>query len=254
VARGLADLALRRPWALLAANLAVLAAATVLAVGAPDRLGIGSLALDEGAPAARNGARPDLVIATTGNLPVRSGPYGVALRVISSQVRTDADVVALRRGRVSANGRSTSLLVSLGGGDTEDQQAVQRIESGIDPGPLSVTFGGEIADLLRARGDLAHDLWKLELLMVPFVALILVGALGLLPALGPILCGATAIAGALAGLRVVAAFTNVSLLGVAPAGAIGLTLGVEAACLVTARVRQETVRSPGSGWARARAA
>jgi hypothetical protein len=57
-----------------AANLAVLAVATVLAVGAPDRLGIGSLALDEGAPAARTGAQPDLVIATTGNLPVRSGP------------------------------------------------------------------------------------------------------------------------------------------------------------------------------------
>ncbi len=252
MARGLADLALRRPWALLAANLAVLAAATVLAVGAPDRLGIGSLALDEGARgpkrrAARSCDRDH-------RQPPRPLRAGVALRVISSQVRTDADVVALRRGRVSANGRSTSLLVSLGGDDTEDQQAVQRIESGIDPGPLSVTFGGEIADLLRARGDLAHDLWKLELLMVPFVALILVGALGLLPALGPILCGATAIAGALAGLRVVAAFTNVSLLGVAPAAAIGLTLGVEAACLVTARVRQETVRSPGSGWARARAA
>ena len=111
----LADLALRRPWALLAANIAVLAATTVLAVDAPDHLGIGSLTLD--GSTASPAKRPDLVIATTGTVPVRSSVYHVALRVISSQVRSDAEVTALHRGRTSANGRSTSLLVSIGSGD-----------------------------------------------------------------------------------------------------------------------------------------
>ena len=255
MAARLADFVLRRPWAPLAATLAVLAATTVIAVGAPDHLGIGSLALQgQGhGPSTRPGRSADLVIETTGSMPVRSGVYRVALGVISSQVHSDADVARLRRGGISANGRSVPLLVDLApGGDTQQQQAIQRIESRLDPGPLRVTFGGEIADLLRARGDLAHDLWKLELLMVPFVALILVGALGPLPALAPIICAATAVTGSLAGLRIVDAFANVSLLGIAPAAVLGVTLGTEAACLVTARVREEEVTSGGrEGMARA---
>ena len=103
---------------------------------------------------------------------VRSGVYGVALRVISAQVRSDADVAALRQGAVSANGRSTSLRVFLGSADdAARQRAVQKIESGIDPGPLRVSYGGEIATLLDARHDLAGDLWKLELLALPFIVI-----------------------------------------------------------------------------------
>jgi MMPL family len=246
VAPRLADFVLRRPWAPLVATLTVLAGTTVIAVGAPDHLGIGSLGLDDHGLSAQPVRSADLVIETTGSTPVRSGVYRVALGVISSQVHSDADVTRLRRGQISANGRSVSLLVDLApGGDTERQQAIQRIESRLDPGPLHVTFGGEIADLLRARGVLAHDLWKLELLMVPFVALVLVGALGPLPALAPIICAATAVTGSLAGLRIVDAFANVSLLGIAPAAVLGVTLGTEAACLVTARVREEEVTSGG---------
>jgi MMPL family len=253
VAARLADFVLRRPWAPLSANLAVLAATTVIALGAPDHLGIGSLALDDRGSAGRPARSADLVIETTGSVPAHSGVYRVAVGVISSQVRSDAGVARLRRGKPSANGRSVPLLVDLAaGGDAEQQHAVQRIESSLDPGPLRVTFGGEIADLLQARGDLAHDLWKLELLMVPFVALILVGALGPLPALAPIVCAATAVTGSLAGLRIVDAFANVSLLGIAPAAVLGVILGTEAACLVTARVREEEVTSGGGqGLARA---
>jgi uncharacterized membrane protein YdfJ with MMPL/SSD domain len=245
VAARLADLALRRPWALLGANLAVLAAATVLAVGAPDHLGIGSLVLDREAPSRPAHGSPDLVISTTGSVPVKSRVYGVALDVISSQVRADAEVAAIRRGGVSADGRSTSLLVYLGGDEGDRQQGVERIESRVDAGPLHASFGGEIADLLRARGKMAHDFWMLELIVVPFAVLILVGGLGPLPALAPALCAATAITGALAGLRIVGAFTDISLLGIAPAAVLGLALGIEAGCLVTARVRDETTTSPG---------
>jgi uncharacterized membrane protein YdfJ with MMPL/SSD domain len=233
----------------LGANLAVLAVAGILAVGAPDRLGIGSLALDEGG----SPHQPDLVIATTGGAPVRSGVYRVALRVISAQVRSDADVTALRQGGVSANGRSTSLRVFLASGDDAPRQrAVQRIESGIDPGPLRVSYGGETATLLAARHDLSGELWKLELLALPFIVLILVGALGPRLAVAPVICAATAVTGALAGLRVAGAFADVSLLGIAPAAVVGLALGVEAACLMIARYRDEvTTAAGGEGLGRA---
>ena len=42
----LADLALRRPIAVLVANLAVLATAVVVAAGAPGHLGVGAASLD----------------------------------------------------------------------------------------------------------------------------------------------------------------------------------------------------------------
>src|SRR5213592_3962999 len=83
VMAALADLALRRPWMLVGANLAALAVALILALGAPDHLGTGSLALDDGAgqggARAGGGSEPDLVIATTGTVPVRSGAYRIAL-------------------------------------------------------------------------------------------------------------------------------------------------------------------------------
>jgi uncharacterized membrane protein YdfJ with MMPL/SSD domain len=236
VVAALADLALRRPWALLAANLAVLAAAVLVALGAPDRLGIGSLRLDEGA----GRAPPDFVIATTGKEPVHSAVYRVALRVISSQVRSDPQVDTVRQGPVSRNGRSTSLIVALRGGDEgERQQAAQRLEEDIDPGPLRVDYGGEVATLLEARHNLEGDLWRLELLAVPLTALVLGGILGVRLDLAPMISAATAIAGALAGLRLIGGFADLSLLGIAPAAVLGLALGVEVPCLMVSRFGDE---------------
>jgi MMPL family len=238
VAARLADLALRRPWALVASNLVVLAVAIVLAVGAPSHLGIGSLAISANARPA-GGGEADLVIATTGRVPVRSGVYRVALQVISSNVRADGEVAGLRRGPVSADGKSTSLLVDLSGNATQRQQAAERIESGLDAGPLEVSYGGEVTVLLAARHSLAGDLWKLELLALPLALLVLVAALGPRLAIAPVVCAATAIAGALAGLRLIGALADLSLLGIAPAAVLGLALGVEGACLLIARFRDE---------------
>jgi uncharacterized membrane protein YdfJ with MMPL/SSD domain len=249
VIAAVADLALRRPWLLLGANLAVLGAALILALGAPDHLGTGSLTLDDGAgragAGAGGGAEPDLVIATTGTVPVRSGAYRIALQVITSQVRSDAQVASFRRGPISANGRSTAVFVSLRSGDaTERQQAVKRIQAAIDPGPLRVVYGGEVATELDARHDLAGDLWRLELLAVPLVALILVAAVGVRLAAIPALCAATAVAGALAGLRVVGGFAHLSLLGIAPAAVLGLVLGIEVPIMLLARFRDEASMVP----------
>lgn len=234
----LVDLALRRPWWLLVANLVVMAAALAVAIGGSSRLPIGSLA-----PSGTE-AEPDLIVATTGEKPVDSGAYRVALQVISSQVNSDPAVTSLRRGTVTADGRSTSLLVSLSGSDDDRRRTVERIESRIDPGPLQVDYGGTVATGLDARSDLAGDLWRLELLVLPFVALTLAVALGPRRAAAPVICATTAIAGALTGLVVVGLFANVSLLGIAPAAVVGLVLGVEAPCALFARYRAEAARAP----------
>jgi MMPL family len=236
---GLADLALRRPAALLAANLAVLALAVVLAVGAPEHLGIGSLAV--GMQAA-SGEEPDLVVATTGRRPVHSGPYRVALRVISAQLSSDSGVSMVHRGGVSPDGRSTSLEVTLASGDDGDRQrTVERVEREIDPGPLRVAYGGQVAAVIDARHDLSGDLWKLELVAAALALALLAAVLGPWLAVAPVVCAATAIAGALAGLRIAGGLADVSLLGIAPAAVLGLTLGIEAPSLLLARFRDEAI-------------
>lgn len=225
----------------MAGNLALLAVAVILAVGAPGRLGIGLPAVGGDA-----GAQADLVVATRGSMPVRSGPYQVALGVISAQLRSDAGVASVRSGPTSADRRSTSLVASLvSDSDADRQRTVERIEREIDPGQLRVSYGGQVATVLEARHELWDDLWKLGSL-VALLALVL-GAVALGPrlAIAPLLCAATAIAGSLAGLRLVGGLADVSLLGIAPAAVLGLALGVEAPCLLVARFRDEATAAPG---------
>jgi hypothetical protein len=64
---------------LLGANLAALAVAVALAVGAADHVGVGSLDLDQGSSSGRE-AQPDLVIVATGSEPVSSRTNRVALQ------------------------------------------------------------------------------------------------------------------------------------------------------------------------------
>lgn len=236
----LVDLAVRRPWALLVANLLFLAAVLAIAIAGANGLPIGSLA-----PSGSTAVEPDLIVATTGQKPVDSAVYRVALRVISSQVESDSAVAQVRQGPVSADGRSTSLLVSLHGlNASERQDAVERVEAGIDPGPLRVSYGGEVGAALDARHELVTDLWKLELLAMPFVALVLAVALGPRLAAGPVICAATAIAGALAGLVALGLVADISLLGIAPAAVVGLVLGVEGPLALYSRFRAELTRVP----------
>jgi uncharacterized membrane protein YdfJ with MMPL/SSD domain len=247
VVAALADLALRRPWAALGANLVALGLLLFVAAGAPGRLATGSLALGGSTGGEEAGAapQPDLVIATTGRIPIRSGAYRVALGAIASKVRADPAVASVRRGPVSVDRRSTSLEVFLSErDDSARERDVQRIEAGIDPGPLRIAYGGEVTALLEARHDLSGDLWRLELLALPFTLLVLAWVLGPRLAIAPVICAATGIAGSLAALRFVDTFADLSLLGIAPAAVLGLVLGVEAPCLLTARCRDEAASAP----------
>ena len=122
---GMASTAWRRPWALLTANLVVLAASLAIAITGAGGLPIGPLA-----PSGTASGEPDLIVATTGDVSAHSPIYRVALRVISSQVEADSAVAHVQQGPVSADGRSTSLLVSFSGiDDSERQDAVERIEA-----------------------------------------------------------------------------------------------------------------------------
>jgi uncharacterized membrane protein YdfJ with MMPL/SSD domain len=123
---------------------------------------------------------------------------------------------------------------------------VERLEEEIDPGPLRLAFGGTAVAENDARDLLLDDLGRLELLAAPLVVLVAIATFGLRLAAAPLLCAGTAIAGALAGLRLADGFADVSLLGIAPGAVVGLALGVEAPSMLVARFRDEASMSGSS--------
>jgi hypothetical protein len=155
----LADLALKRPWGLLAANVAVAAAAVVASLGAPSELGIGSTRLE-------GSGDSDLVVVLRRDVAADTRVFEVAEDVITAQVETDPAVASVAPQR--AGGSDDAGRVVLVGefedvSQAERQEAVERLEEGIDPGPLRVEIGGETAVLTEARRSLGGDLWRVVL-------------------------------------------------------------------------------------------
>jgi uncharacterized membrane protein YdfJ with MMPL/SSD domain len=236
----LSQTAWRRPGPLLAAAGGLLVALLAVAVLGVSTIGVGLPAVDAaaGQPGSRSDA--DLVVVTRAGVGADSRVYQVALDVISAGISADEEVQKVTRGPVSPDKRTTSLLVTLSGDDTGAARgAADRIADEIDPGPLKVTFGGDAQTGLDARETLADDLWRLELLILPLAALVLVATFGLWYVAAPLACGASAVAGGISALVLYEAVGGASLLGVAPGTVIGLVLGIELPAVLVARFRDE---------------
>jgi hypothetical protein len=238
----LADLALNRPWALLAANALAAVAAVLASLGATSELGIGSTRLE-------GGHDPALVVVLKGDVATDSRVFEVAEDVITAQVRADKAVAGVERQHTGDGERDSERVVLMAEfedvSEDERQRAVERLKDRIDPGPLRVEIGGETAVLIEARDSLGSDLWRAELLVLPLVLLAMAASAGprLLPA--TLLCTVTAVAGTLALMRLVGTIADVSLLGIAPGAVVGAVLGIELPAMVAALRRDEAALSAG---------
>jgi hypothetical protein len=232
----LADLALNRPWALLAANVVAALAAVAASLGAPPELGIGSTRL-EGAE------DPALVVVLRGDVATDSRVFEVAEDAITAQVEVDPAVAGVERQSAGGGERDSKRVVLVAEfedvSEDERQRAVERLEDRIDPGPLRVEIGGETAVLIEARDSLAGDLWRPELLVLPLVLLAMAASAGprLLPA--TLLCTVTAVAGTLALMRLAGTVADVSLLGIVPGAVVGAILGIELPAVIAGLQRDE---------------
>src|SRR5207247_219726 len=132
----------------------------------------------------------------------------------SADLRSDPAVSDVRRGPISQDGRTVSLLVALRPDDPGDQErAVERIAHSVDAGPLKLSPAGSVAVAIAARHDLSGQLWKLELLVLPFALLVLAAILGVRDGAAAALCAALAVAGTLAMLRIAHLLASVSIVG-----------------------------------------
>jgi hypothetical protein len=234
------ELALTRPWALLAANVLAAVAAVVACLGAPGDLGLGSTSLEDGED-------PGLVVVLRGDVAADTRVFEVAEDVISAQVQADPAIASISRSE-SEGGRDDDQVVLAAEfedvSEAERQSAVERLQDRIDPGPLRVQIGGETAVLVAARDSVGGDIWRLALLALPLVLLAMAAAAGprLLPA--TLLGAVTAVAGTLAVMRLAGVVADVSLLGIAPGAVVGVVLGIELPAMVAALHRDEAALSP----------
>ncbi len=220
----------------------------VIATGAPDELGIGSMRLTD--PPRRPGPADVALVVTLEarrGKPAGSRVIAVSRDVVAAQMTADPAIDSVQT--IEREDGSSALVARFADADeAERQQAAIRLTDAIDPGPLEASAGGEVARLLEARRELEQDLWRPMLVVAPLALLLLGAAAGWRRAAAPILCIAIAIAGSLALLRVLGLVADVSLLGFAPAAAIGLVLGIELPLLLIGRYEAEvSAAEPDTG-------
>ena len=238
---------------MLGGALVVLLAFGYLAIGAPERLGVAppevpgsqsANAAEELTGGLGREPEPGMLIVTNGRDPVDSGPYEIALEVLTSQVESDPEVATVRQGPVSKDELTTVLEVYFRDEDfAEQQRAVDRIAPELDPGPLTVQIAGDAATLVNARRSLGEELAGLELLVLPLTVLLCALVAGLRLVAAPLLAVALAVLGTVAAMRVLGGLLDLSLLGVLPAAAVATALAIEQSLMLILRHRDDLERS-----------
>lgn len=189
-------------------------------------------------------AGPDLVLSTDARKGLPDNAYDVALQTIAARVKADP---AANRVRVVESPKTDSVVeVALAGIGGDERVAAERIVREVDPGPLRLSASGEVYVALDAGSSLLDDLWSLELLALPLALLALVAVFGLRAVPAPLLTGATATAGTLAGLGLAGLVFDVSLLGAVPGVALGIALAVELSGLLGSRLKDESQLGSGA--------
>lgn len=230
---------------MLGACLAALALATAGAIGAPDEIGIGSMRLADDPPLDPAGAgdpgrgaveRAELALVLGGPVARRDPRVArVSAEVVAARVNGDPAVAGVRP--IEVNGGPVALVVDLGPTDLAGRlDALARLRETADPGPLELTFEGELPRLEAGRNEAADELWRLEVLVLPLVLFAVWTVAGTRGVIAAGFCSGLAIVGSLALLRVVSLIAEVSLLGFAAAAPVGLVLGVELGLLTLRRL------------------
>jgi RND superfamily putative drug exporter len=143
---------------------------------------------------------------------------------------------------VSADRRSGLIVAGVVGTEAEQQRYTRELTDAIDGerDGVSVLAGGQAMVNLQVTEQSKSDLLLLEAIVVPLSFVVLIWVFGgVFAAALPIAAGITAIVGALAVLRAVNFFTQVSIFALNLATAMGLALAIDYTLLMISRYRDE---------------
>ncbi|CAN5469731.1 MMPL family transporter [soil metagenome] len=145
-------------------------------------------------------------------------------------------------GLVSTDGTTGLVIAGVSGSDNEAQQHAKVLAGELQRtnDQVTVRAGGEATIYWQTTQQTERDLLLMEALAMPlsFVALVWVFG-GVLAASIPLAVGVMAIAGAMASLRVISQFTDVSIFALNLAIALGLALAIDYTLLILSRFRDE---------------
>ncbi|KNB50887.1 transporter [Streptomyces caatingaensis] len=251
---------IRRRIPLFAVIAVITAAAAVFGAGAGGDLSSGGYTA-RGSDSARaekilderfGAGPPNMVLLAAGRQPVDDAAAARAGRELTERIGHLSGVghaesywtsrdPALR----SKDGRSALILVRLSGDDSTANRRSGTLvdELGGAQGPFRVTATGTavINDQIEKQSD--EDLTKAELIGAPLTLVILLAAFGsLVAALLPLLVGIVSVVCTLAVLRLLAAFTDVSLFAMNVTTALGFGLAVDYSLFIVTRYREELAR------------
>jgi hypothetical protein len=227
VGERLRSTAAQHPGRALGIIAAVAALGIALAAGATERLALSG----------SHDSRGALRIKVSGPLPPRAPAYRVAVRTMRTQLSVNPAVRAVRERQ---RGGRVTLVVEFGAEGQKRDAAIARIRRNLDPGPLSLRFGGTEALVAVARDDALDDLYLLALCL-PVVALIAAGTVGVRPAAVALLAAAAASALASLLCELLGGAFDVSWLALVGAVAGGTLLSLQGCALLRAGAGPATV-------------
>ncbi|TQR82673.1 MMPL family transporter [Mycobacterium hodleri] len=149
---------------------------------------------------------------------------------------------AATAGLIGDDGRSGLIVAGVSGDDATAQKAAKNLSDLLanDHDGVTVRSGGTAMLNVQITEQSQHDLMVMESLAIPLSFVVLIWVFGgVLAALIPIAVGGMAILGALALLRGVTFFTDVSIFALNLSAAMGLALAVDYTLLILSRYRDE---------------
>ncbi|HSJ17416.1 MAG TPA: MMPL family transporter [Solirubrobacterales bacterium] len=245
----LTESALARPRATLAIVAGGLVLAAALAIGTAGRVGLAPAdavrseserVADRLVDRLGHEPAPGVVVVASSRESIDSAVSRVTLDVLSSRLQTTPGVVAVERGPVSRDGRTTALTAYFRDDDPgASAHALGELRDGLDPGGLEIAVGGQAGVLDDARRGLWVELGPLELLALPATVLVLALAFGVRLAAAPALSVAGGVLGSAGATGVINELVPVSAVAFAAGSVVATVLGIEASLAIVTRYRRE---------------
>lgn len=252
----------RRALAVLLAGLALTVAAGAYGFGVFDSLSEGGFNDPDSETSKELAAEQDafgnrsvdvVAIYSDDELTADTQEFRAAVQAVVAQIPDDAvsSVVPYyeappEQGLVSTDGHAAQVLISLAG-ETQDDflSSYDDIESSLEAEGLETDVAGSFAVYSDVNEITSEDLERAELISLPVVILLAFLIFGSLVAASmPALVGLLSMVGALAIVRLLTNFTEISVFSVNVISLLGIGLAIDYALFVISRFREELALLP----------
>ena len=143
---------------------------------------------------------------------------------------------------LSRNGDIGLIVATLSGGENNAPRYAAELAGPVvgDRDGVTIRAGGTAVIYDQINQQTKHDLLRMEAIAIPLSFLVLVWVFGgVIAASLPLLVGVLAILGAMSVLRLITAFTEVSIFALNITAALGLALAIDYTLLIVSRYRDE---------------